>query len=206
MALISNGSTIFDAGSMASGFGGSMTFIKKLTASGSATLSFVDGTDGVVLDSTYKEYVFTFNNIHPATDAAELQFNMSTDSGSNYNVTKTTTFFRAYHFESDAGAALEYRTGDDLAQSTNFASLIEGLGNGADESGSGTLELFNPSSTTFVKHFISQIQIYNASNISADNFVAGYGNTTSAVNAVQFKMDSGNIDAGKIKLYGIKDS
>jgi len=203
MALISNGSTIFDAGSMASGFGGSMTFIKKLTASGSATLSFVDGTDGVVLDSTYKEYVFTFNNIHPATDAAELQFNMSTDSGSNYNVTKTTTFFRAYHFESDAGAALEYRTGDDLAQSTNFASLIEGLGNGADESGSGTLELFNPSSTTYVKHFISQIQIYNASNISADNFVAGYGNTTSAVDAVQFKMDSGNIDAGDICLYGI---
>jgi len=207
MALVKYNNNSISSVTAATGLAnGAMTLIKTLTASSSATLSFVDGTDSVVLDSTYPIYVFKFINCHPATDAAELQFNMSTDSGSNYNVTKTTTFFRAYHFESDAGAALEYRTQDDLAQSTNFASLIEGLGNGADESGSGTLELFNPSSTTFVKHFISQIQIYNASNISADNFVAGYGNTTSAVNAVQFKMDSGNIDAGKIKLYGIKDS
>jgi hypothetical protein len=116
MALISNGSTIFDNGSMASGFGGSMTFIKKLTASASATLSFVDGTDGVVLDDTYKEYVFTFKDIHPATNRAIFGFNLSTDSGSNYNVTKTTTAFIAFHSETnDADTALSYDTGFDLS-------------------------------------------------------------------------------------------
>ena len=154
MALISNGTTIFDAGSMASGLGGSMVFIKKLTASSSATLSFVDGSDGVVLDDTYKEYVFTFNNMHPQTDFVDFTFNLSTDSGSNYNVTKTSTFFNSYHSENDSFTGLNYNTSFDLSQSTNFQTIFNDVGNGTDESVSGYLQLFNPSSTTFVKHYI----------------------------------------------------
>ena len=203
MALISNGSTIFDNGSMASGFGGSMVFIKKLTASASATLSFVDGTDGVVLDDTYKEYVFTFNNIHPASDAVEFHFNISTDGGSNYNVTKTTTFFWTYHYEDDSEAVLSYQTGRDLAQSTAFQTLTSQVGNGADECATGLLQLFNPSSTTFVKHFTGKTNSYENGNASISGFSAGYGNTTSAIDAVRFQMSSGNIDAGDICLYGI---
>jgi len=204
MALISNGSTIFDNGSMASGFGGSMTFIKKLTASASATLSFVDGTDGVVLDDTYKEYVFTFNNMHPsATGELNFQFNLSSDSGSNYNVTKTTTFFKAQHNEADNIADMEYVPSKDLAQGTGFQALSMDLGYGNDESLSGSLTLFNPSSTTFVKHFISRTTHYMNSSRAVDINIAGYGNTTSAVDAIRFKIDSGNIDAGDICLYGI---
>ena len=181
----------------------SMTFIKKLTASSSATLSFVDGSSDVVLDNTYKEYLFTFKNIHPATDQAQFSFNMSIDSGSNYNVTKTTTYFRGFHTEDDGTTSLAYQDGDDLAQSTGFQFLTGYLGNGNDESSSGTLHLFNPSSTTFVKNFISRNSEYIFNNSIRDSFIAGYGNTTSAVDAVQFKMSSGNIDAGDICLYGI---
>ena len=182
---------------------GSMAFIKKLTASSSATLSFVDGSSDVVLDNTYKEYLFTFKNIHPATDQAQFSFNMSIDSGSNYNVTKTTTYFRGFHTEDDGTTSLAYQDGDDLAQSTGFQFLTGYLGNGNDESSSGTLHLFNPSSTTFVKNFISRNSEYIFNNSIRDSFIAGYGNTTSAVDAVQFKMSSGNIDAGDICLYGI---
>ena len=182
---------------------GSMTFIKKLTASSSATLSFVDGSSDVVLDNTYKEYLFTFKNIHPATDQAQFSFNMSIDSGSNYNVTKTTTYFRGFHTEDDGTTSLAYQDGDDLAQSTGFQFLTGYLGNGNDESSSGTLHLFNPSSTTFVKNFISRNSEYIFNNSIRDSFIAGYGNTTSAVDAVQFKMSSGNIDAGDICLYVI---
>ena len=185
---------------------GALTHIKTLTASSSGTLSFVHGTDGVVLDSTYPIYKFEFINIHPATDSVPLKFNMSTDSGSNYNVTKTTTFFRAYHNESDSAAALGYDTGADLAQSTSFQELSAYIGNGADENCSGTLTLFSPSSTTFVKHFMSVTNGYEDRDYSWNSYIAGYGNTTSAVNAIRFQMSSGNIDAGKIKLYGIKDS
>ena len=182
---------------------GSMTLIKKLTASSSATLSFVDGSSGVVLDDTYKEYLFTFNNIHPQTDNVTFQFNMSTDGGSNYNVAKTTTFFRALHEESDGSATLGYRTGDDLAQGTSGQDLIASIGNGNDESGSGSLQIFNPSSAVFVKHFIGTTSSYWQANGELNDFIAGYGNTTSPVNAIQFFMTSGNIDAGDICLYGI---
>ena len=204
MGLISNGTTIFDAGSMSAGFGGSMTFIKKLTASSSATLSFVDGTDGVVLDDTYKEYVFTFKNIHPASNGAHLTFNGSIDAGSNYNVTKTTTWFFAYHKENDeANPTVTYSTSNDLAQSTDFQILASDIGNGNDEDGCGTLHLFNPSSTTFVKHFISRCHSYNSNDYANDMYIAGYFNNTNDIDAVQFKMSSGNIDAGDICLYGI---
>ena len=183
---------------------GNMVLIKKLTASSSATLSFVDGASDVVLDNTYKEYVFVFNDIHPATDSVSFQFNLSIDGGSNYNVTKTTTEFSAYHNEGDSATALGYNTVNDLAQSTNDQKLSSSnLGNGDDEAFVGTLHLFNPSSTTFVKHFISRVAFYHDSDYAIDGFIAGYGNTTSAVNAVIFKMSSGNIDAGTITLYGI---
>jgi hypothetical protein len=176
-----------------------ITFISSQTASNSASISFTTG-----LNSTYKAYKFVFTNINPATDNAEFEFNMSTDSGSNYNVTKTTTYFQSYHEESGASAALEYRTAQDLAQSTAFQTLFLDLGNGADESYSGTLTLFNPSSTTYVKHFISNSNGYNGFNLTANTFVAGYGNTTSAINAIRFQMNSGNLTAGRIALYGIK--
>ena len=182
---------------------GSMTFIKKLTASASATLSFVDGTDGVVLDDTYKEYLFTFKDIHPQTDQVWFQFNMSTDGGSNYNVTKTTTAFIAYHSEGDA-SGLAYDNNYDLAQSTAFQHLTtQSIGNDNDQCAVGTLQLFNPSSTTFIKHFISRTSAPNPNDYLNDCYVAGYGNTTSAVNAIRFQMSSGNIDAGDICLYGI---
>jgi hypothetical protein len=203
MGLISNGSTIFDNGSMGSGFGGSMVFIKKLTASASATLSFVDGTDGVVLDDTYKEYVFTFKDIHPATDNTSFQFNMSTDSGSTYAVTKTSTKFRALHNEADNDAQLQYDGDVDLAQSTDDCNLLRLIGNGVDECSTGVLQLFNPSSTTYVKHFIFVGNELFSQDYSINNYIAGYGNTTSAVNAIRFQMSSGNIDAGDICLYGI---
>ena len=182
---------------------GEMRFIKKLTASSSATLSFVDGTSDVVLDDTYKEYLFTWNNIHPATDNVDFQFNLSADTGSNYNVTKTTTSCGAYHNEGDTLTGLEYNTGMDLAQGTGAQLINENIGNGNDESAAGYLKLFNPSSTTFVKHFIAQTQGYDRSDISKHYFYAGYANTTSAVDAIQFSFTSGNIDAGDICLYGI---
>ena len=180
---------------------GSLTHIATQTASSSASISFTSG-----IDSTYKEYIFYFIDIHPASDSVNFTFNMSIDSGSNYNVTKTTTFFDARHGEDGSDAVLAYSANRDLAQSTNFQMLAREIGNGNDETTSGTLHLFNPSSTTFVKHFISNFNSYYSENYTMNHYVAGYGNTTSAVDAIQFKMSSGNIDAGTIKLYGIKDS
>jgi hypothetical protein len=130
---------------------------------------------------------------------------MSTDGGSNYNVTKTTTAFGAYQYEGDSSNALNYDGSGDLAQSTGYQQLNDNgaLGNGNDESLSGFLHLFSPSDTTFVKHFVSTVQYYETGNYSINSFVAGYGNTTSAINAVDFKMSSGNIDAGTIQMFGI---
>ncbi len=181
---------------------GTMILIKKLTASSSATLSFVDGASGVVLDNTYKEYLFTFKDIHPASDNVSFQVNFR-DGGTNYDATKTTTYFRALHKEDGSGGSLGYRTGDDLAQSTSAQKLGGGLGNGNDECLVGTLHLFNPSSTTFVKHFIVRTNLYESDNHTVDNYIAGYCNVTDAIDGVQFSMSSGNIDAGDICLYGI---
>jgi hypothetical protein len=174
-----------------------ITLISSQTASNSASLSFTSG-----LDSTYKAYKFVFVDIHPRTDSVQFEFNMSTDSGSNYNVTKTSTFFYVYHSEADS-SGLDYGTFGDLAQSTAFQDIAYNAGNGADESISGTLQLFNPSSTTYVKHFISECTYYWAGNGTETGRASGYGNTTSAVNAVRFQMSSGNFD-GTIYLYGIK--
>ncbi len=198
-------STISSAGQLAQG---SLVPIKTLTASGSASLSFVDGSDGVVLDSTYPIYKFEFINIHQDTGEIRFECNFSSDSGSNYNVTKTTTYFQARHRENDTDTSLAYDTGGDLAQSTSNQRLTaySHLGNGADQSLSGNFNLFNPSSTTFVKHFIVSCQYSGAADYCINNYVAGYCNTTSTINAVRFSMSSGNIASGKIKLYGIKDS
>ena len=183
--------------------GGAWTFIKKLTASSSSTLSFVDGSSDVVLDSTYKTYVFTCKDIHAATNVAEFTFQVSIDGGSNYNVAITSTAFEALHNEDGNGGALAYNTGDDQAQGTSYQNLCFDLGNGADESCAGILHLFNPASTTYVKHFYARFHGYHTSNYCIDNFVSGYFNTTSAINALQFKMTSGVHD-GHYSMYGIK--
>ena len=207
MALVKyNNNSISAVTSAASIPSGSLVPIKTLTASSSATLSFVHGTDGVVLDSTYPIYKFEFIDIHPSGDDREFEFNLSTDSGSNYNVVKTTTRFSAYHGENDAFGVLEYTAGEDLAQSTAFQGFQDNYGGGDDECGVGEFTIFNPSSTTFVKHFISRTTNYHSSNITIDCHLAGYANTTNPVNAVRFQFTAGNIDSGKIKLYGIKDS
>ena len=180
--------------------GSSLVLISEQTASSSSTIDFTSN-----IDSTYDSYVFKFINMHPATNSVEFSFNMSADSGSNYNVTKTTTHFRAFHSENDADTALAIDAGVDLAQSTSFQPLGFYIGNNNDDNLNGTLQIFNPSSTTFVKHFISTTSF---NHIPADaremnSYIAGYGNTTSAVDAMQFKMSSGNIDSGTIKMYGV---
>ena len=178
--------------------GGSLNLISTQTASSSSTISFTSG-----IDSTYNEYVFKFYDIHPATDSVYLNFQASTDGGSSYGVTLTSTFFRAYHNEADDNTDLEYRTARDLAQSTSFQNLTESTGNDNDQSCSGTLTLFAPSSTTFVKHWLSTNNTYHNNDFSMNVNSAGYFNTTSAIDAIQFKMSSGNIDSGTIKLYGV---
>jgi len=184
---------------------GTIQLIKKLTASSSSTLSFVDGSSGVTLDNTYKEYLITLNNIHPSSDSdVQLQFNGSADTGSNYNVAKTTTYFSAYHYESDAHSpALGYMTYYDLAQGTGFQTLSTNIGADNDQCGSGYIHLFNPSSTTFAKHFIGNISFVQSDDVARIDYVAGYFNTTSSLDGLQFKFSSGNIDAGDICLYGI---
>lgn len=205
MGVISNGTTLLDAGSLDSGVAkGAMTHIKTLTASSSGTLDFVDGSSSVVLDNTYKEYIFIFTNIHPGTDQKAFQVNFSTDSGSNYNVTKTTTHFRAQHLESGSSQVFEYVTGDDLAQATSAQHVSNLCGNDNDQCVSGYMHLFDPSSTTFVKHFYSVVNsTFTESEASANLYTAGYCNTTSAVDGVRFQMNTGNIDSGTIKLYGV---
>ena len=207
MALVKyNNNSISDVTELAGVPAGAMTLIKEQTASSSATISFVDGTSDVVLDSTYPIYLFKFINMHPATDNVDFLVNFSADGGSNYNVTKTTTFFAAYQNESGSATSLTYADANDLSQSTDFQMLNDGVGNGNDESCVGTMHLFSPSSTTFVKHFMATSHRYYYTDYAIVDYMAGYCNTTSAINAVQFKFQSGNMDSGTIKLYGIKDS
>ena len=178
--------------------GGALNLISTQTASSSSTISFTSG-----IDSTYDEYVFKFYDIHPATNNQDIQFNGSVDGGSNYNVTKTSTTFQAQHDEADSEALLQYNTDRDLAQSTSAQRFSLQIGNANDECVAGTLHIFSPSNTTFVKHYIARVNGYNGSNYSQDFYTAGYMNTTSAVNAIQFSFQSGNIDSGVIKLYGV---
>jgi|TARA_E500000318_G_scaffold107398_1_gene116611 hypothetical protein len=188
----------------------SLTHIKTLTASSSGTLDFLNGSDDVVLDSTYPIYLFKFVNIHPATNRAIFQFQADTGTNTNYNITATSTYFNAYHKEDDSATALAYNESHDDGQSTSFLNLTVQNSNNNDSGSSGTLHIFNPSSTTFVKHFISRFShMYeqsNGDNYAWDNNKSGYFNTTTALTRFQFKYSTGNIDAGTIKLYGIKDS
>jgi len=203
MGLISNGTTIFDAGAIDSGVAkGAMTVMKKLTASSSATLSFVHGSGGVDF-STYKEYIFIFNNIHPESDNVNFQFNGSIDAGSNYNVAKTTTYYRATLEEGGSNGGLAYQTGADLAQGTGDQIIADQVGADADQCVSGFLHLFNPSSTTFVKHFIATTNSTNHGNKSENNFISGYFNSTSDIDAILFKFNGDSIQSGTITLYGI---
>ena len=195
-------SAITSAGQLAQG---KMTLIKEQTASSSASISFVDGSGGVVFDNTYPIYLFKWINAHPATDDSRLEIQGTTD-GSNYNTASTTTFFRSLHKEDGSTSAVQYETAHDEAQTTGFIDIDASIGNDNDQSTSGELFLFNPSSTTFVKHFISKSNSSSSGDFQVNTFVGGYFNTTSAITGIQFKQSSGNIDAGTIKLYGIKGS
>jgi len=180
--------------------GGSMVFISKATASSSATIDFTSG-----IDSTYKEYIFIFNNIHPATDNTQFAFQVDTGTNTNYNQAITSSTFRAFNREPNDDAGLGYVAGEDQGQGTAFQKLTAGgtIGADNDQSGSGYFHLFNPSNTTFVKQFIGRSSANHASDYATDFYLAGYVNTTTALTRVRFKMLSGNIDAGTITLYGI---
>ena len=177
--------------------GGSMVLLSTQTASGSANLSFTSG-----INSTYKEYVFKFINMHPATDQKNFQVNFR-DGGTNYDAIKTSTYFASRHKEDGTDATVGYDTDFHLAQSTNFQTLVGYLSADNDHACSGYIHLFNPSSTTFVKHYLSVTSNTNINDYNKVTRSAGYCNTTVAIDGVQFKMSSGNIDAGTITLYGI---
>lgn len=183
-----------------SGFGGGLTLLQTNTiTSGVASSSFTSG-----IDSTYRTYMFKFIQIHPATNNADFTFNMSVDSGSNYNVTKTSSAFRAFNTEGDSGD-VNYNASYDLAQGTGYQPIAYDVGNDADHNANGTLFIFSPSNTSFVKHFIctSAKTTTTIGGLGTNDFYGGYGNTTSAVDAIDFKFSSGNIDSGVIKMYGI---
>ena len=206
MAIISNAVTMADAGAFSVGLG-SLTLIKTITlGSAAATISFIDGASSVVLDDTYPIYKFEFIGIHPASDNKDFGFNLTIDSGTNFNVQKQSTNFAGFHDEGDGDSGLGYEASLDLANGTGEQVIYHNTSNDADHSAVGELFLYNPSSTTFVKHFIGKSNDPQHSNATANHFIAGYANTTSAVDGIRFKFDSGNIDAGTIKLYGIKDS
>ena len=172
--------------------------LATVTASSSGTLSFTSS-----INNTYNIYKFRFINMHPATNNVYFSFQCSTDSGSNYNTAVTSTWSAAFHNENDGSAGLEYGTDNDQAQGTSFQYLSQTTGNENDESCAGELFLFDPSSTTFVKHFTARLDNYISNDVQMDALIAGYFNTTSAIDAIQFKMSSGNIDSGTIEMYGI---
>ena len=180
-----------------------MTFIKKLTASSDSTLDFLNGTSSVVFDSTYKEYVFKFINIHPASDNVHFSFQVDTGTNTSYNQAITSTYLDSYHDEGDTTTALEYNTSKDQAQGTAFQVIGNDIGNANDEHVTGYLRIFDPSSTTFVKHFMARNVRMSHNDYLGAQYIVGYVNTTTALTRVQFKFSSGNIDAGTITLYGI---
>ena len=199
MGVISNGTTLLDAGALDSGIAtGGMRLLSTLTASSSATLDFTSG-----ISSTYEEYVFVFFNLHPASNGVEFEFQGNAAGASGFNETITSSLFKAGHGEDGSGDSLNYEADHDQSQGTGFQDIARYVGNGNDESVCGTLTLYDPSSTAFVKHFIARTQMYHASNEAEDCFTAGYFNTTAAIDEIQFKFSSGNIDAGIIKMYGV---
>ena len=201
MALVKYNNNSLSNVTAAAGLGssGSMNLLTTNTiSSGVSSSSFTSS-----IDSTYDSYLFKFINIHPASDDVFFEFNGSDDTSSHsYNITKTTTNFSAEHNEGDSTAQVGYVTGDDLAQGTGYQRLFNGVGNDNDGSLSGELYLFNPSSTTYVTHFMARVGGHRHSSAALDSYVSGYFNTTAAITALNFQMSSGNIDSGVIKLYG----
>ena len=206
MAIISNAVTMADAGAFSVGLG-AMVHIKTLTADGSGTaLTFHHGTSNVVFNNTYPIYYFEFINIHPATDGADLVWQVNTVGASGFNENITSTFWDAYHSEGNAGKDLRNLTDYDQAQGTAYQFMTNAIGNDNDQNLNGSMYFFDPSSTVFTKHFMHTINTHTGDNYSENQFGAGYVNTTAAIDEIQFKINSGNFDAGQIKLYGIKDS
>ena len=197
MGVISNGTTLLDAGALSVATG-AMTLLSTVTASSSATVSFASG-----ITSTYKEYIFKFYDVHPSADAADLTVNFR-DGSSAYDATKTSSFFWAYHDEADSDTTLNYASSNDLAQGTGVQPISSNPGYDNDQACSGTLHLFDPASTTFVKHFIAISNSTEPANYSINSYASGYCNVTAAIDGVQFKFESGNIDSGTFKMYGIK--
>ena len=177
--------------------GGALNLISTQTASSSANISFTSG-----IDDTYDSYIIKFINVHASNDNVVFQVNFR-DGDSSFDATKTTTAFFSVHNEADNDAKVEYRTDHDLAQSTGVQKISIEVGNGNDENISGQLQIFSPSSTTFVKHFLIRAQHNAYHDYSQDSYRAGYCNTTSAIDGIQFSMSSGNIDDGVFKLYGV---
>ena len=175
-----------------------VVLLSSQTADGDASISFTSG-----ITSTYGEYIFRFYDINPSSDGATFQWQVNVAGQSGYNETVTSTSFTTYHREDDGGSALGYQTGQDQGQGTAYEELAPGVGNGADESLVGEIHLFNPSSTTYVKHFIARIRHYQLLNYNVDEFRSGYFNVTGAIDDVQFKVSTGNFD-GKIKMWGVK--
>jgi len=200
MAVVSGGTTLIDNGTLDAGVPtGKLILLSTQTASSSATLDFTSG-----IDSTYDSYVFKFYDIHPATDDVKLQFQADTGTNTNYNQTITSTFFQYYHLESDSASGGGYVTSLDQAQGTAFQTILNGIGNDNDQNANGTIQIFNPSSSVFVKHFIATGNRSSSDNASVNEFCAGYFNLTTPLTRFQFKMSSGNIDDGIIKMYGVK--
>ena len=173
------------------------------TSTITSSTAAVEITSG--LDSTYDEYMFVCTDIAPDSSGPEFSFQVSTDSGSNYNTTLTSTFFSSYHSENDSSASLDYKTAEDQAQGTGYQNISDDIGNQSGRSSSGILHLFSPSSTTYVKHFYSRFGVKNNAGVAIatlDQFVAGYFNTTSALDAISFKLSSGNF-SGVVQMYGI---
>ena len=202
MGLISNGTTIFDAGAISAG-AGSVSFIKKITASADSTISMVHGASNVVFDGTYKEYLITWNCLHPSsTSEPDFLINFR-DGGTDYDAPKTTTFFRAQHSQGGSGAELAYDAGGDLVNATGVQRLSVPTGSENDECLSGTMKFYQPASTVFHKHFMSTISNLDMSDYEVNVFVAGFCNVTAAITGVQFSYSTGNIQSGIIKMYGV---
>ena len=200
MAVISNGTTLINNATLDSGVAtGAMKLITTNTISSAASsISFTSG-----IDTTYKSYIFYWNNIKPSAVDAQFTFQGSTNGGSSYGISTTVAYYNAYHNESGTTTNLGYRTGEDQANSTDYQSFQVNYGGEADENGAGWLQIFEPSSTTYIKHFISRSSNYHSADYAIDCFFGGYFNTASNINAIDFKMDNGNTASGTIKMYGI---
>jgi len=200
MAVVSGGTTLIDNGALDPAVPtGSLILLSTQTASASATIDFTSG-----IDSTYDSYIFKFIDIHASIDDKDFTFQADTGTNTNYNQTITSTYFNSMHNEGDTYTDLQYNTGKDLAQSTGFQVLSYSHGLDNDQASSGELKIYNPSSNTFVKHFVSRMSSITLSDFGLDNYVAGYFNTTTPLTRFRFKMSSGNIDDGIIKMYGVK--